>query len=160
MNPTSLVPSTAFPSTVIPSNSPSLSTSTADIITTIAGCSVSCSYTDNGQATATTMSAPRGVAVDSSGMESIAPLSFLNFVTVIIDIFDIIILIIGNVYIADSYNNRIRKVTISTGIITLIAGTGTTGFSGDNGAATSALLNNPFAVALDAAGKIIITTID
>ena len=62
---------------------------------------------------------------------------------------------IGNVYIADSSNHRIRKVTISTGIITLIAGTGSTTFSGDTGAATSATLNNPFGVALDASGRIL-----
>ena len=62
---------------------------------------------------------------------------------------------IGNVYIADSSNNRIRKVTVSTGIITLIAGTGVRGYSGDTGAATSATLNNPFGVAVDASGRIL-----
>ena len=59
---------------------------------------------------------------------------------------------IGNVYIADS-TYRIRKVTVSTGIITTIAGTGTGSYSGDNGAATSATLNNPSGVALDASGR-------
>ena len=62
---------------------------------------------------------------------------------------------IGNVYIADWYNNRIRKVTVSTGIISTIAGTGSTTYSGDNGAATSATLNSPFGVALDASGRIL-----
>ena len=62
---------------------------------------------------------------------------------------------IGNVYIADRYNNRIRKVTVSTGIITTIAGTGTGSYSGDNGAATSAELNDPRGVALDASGRIL-----
>ena len=62
---------------------------------------------------------------------------------------------IGNVYIADSSNHRIRKVTISTGIITLIAGTGTGSYSGDNGAATSAALNFPLGVAVDASGRIL-----
>ena len=60
---------------------------------------------------------------------------------------------IGNVYIADSYNCRIRKVTVSTGIITTIAGTSTGSYSGDNGAATSATLNLPCGVALDASGR-------
>ena len=55
-------------------------------------------------------------------------------------------------YITDTYNNRIRKVTISTGIITTIAGTGTTTYSGDNGPATSATLNFPYGVAVDSAG--------
>ena len=62
---------------------------------------------------------------------------------------------IGNVYIADSSNNRIRKVTVSTGIITLIAGTSTNSYSGDNGAATSATLSYPYGVAVDASGRIL-----
>ena len=60
---------------------------------------------------------------------------------------------LGNVYIADTDNNRIRKVTVSTGIITTIAGTGSTTFSGDNGAATSAALNYPYGVAVDSSGR-------
>ena len=62
---------------------------------------------------------------------------------------------IGNVYIADTSNHRIRKVTVSTGIISTIAGTGTNSYSGDNGAATSATLYNPYGVALDASGRIL-----
>ena len=62
---------------------------------------------------------------------------------------------IGNVYICDRSNNRIRKVTVSTGIITTIAGTGSTSYSGDNGAATSAALYWPLGVALDLSGKTI-----
>jgi len=63
---------------------------------------------------------------------------------------------LGNVYIADTNNHRIRKVTVSTGIITTIAGTGTSSYSGDNGPATSAGLYNPWAVALDSSGKPIV----
>ena len=62
---------------------------------------------------------------------------------------------IGNVYIADFYNHRIRKVTISTGIITTIAGTGASSYSGDGGAATSATLYYPTGVAVDASGRIL-----
>ena len=58
-------------------------------------------------------------------------------------------------YIADYGNNRIRKVTVSTGIITTIAGTGTSSYSGDNGAATSATLYYPAGVAVDASGRIL-----
>ncbi len=58
----------------------------------------------------------------------------------------------GNVYIADFGNNRIRKVTVSTGIITTYAGTGTASFSGDGGAASSATLYAPFGVAVDSSG--------
>ena len=60
---------------------------------------------------------------------------------------------IGNVYIADTFNNRIRKV--STGIISTIAGTGSGSYSGDNGAATSATVNDPNGPALDASGRIL-----
>ncbi len=57
--------------------------------------------------------------------------------------------LLDNVYITD--NNRIRKVTISTGIITSIAGTGTASYSGDNGPATSAAFS-PQGVTIDASG--------
>ena len=65
-----------------------------------------------------------------------------------------IVLYIGNVYIADALNNRIRKVTVTTGIITTIAGTGSGTFSGDGGAATSAGLYHPQGVVLDTSGRI------
>ena len=55
-------------------------------------------------------------------------------------------------YIADSYNQRIRKVTGSTGVITTIAGTGSAGYSGDNVQATAAALYNPRAAAIDSSG--------
>src|SRR5262245_1986273 len=60
----------------------------------------------------------------------------------------------GNVFIADTANNRVRKVT-PAGIISTIAGTGTRGFSGDGGPATSAQLG-PQSVALDSAGNLFI----
>ena len=59
---------------------------------------------------------------------------------------------LGNIYIADSDNQRIRKVTISTGIITTYAGTGSTGFNSDNVLATSSNLYQPADIALDSAG--------
>jgi sugar lactone lactonase YvrE len=52
----------------------------------------------------------------------------------------------GNLYIADQLNNRIRKVTKSTGVVTTLAGTGVLGFSGDMGPAISAQLNWPVGV--------------
>ena len=54
----------------------------------------------------------------------------------------------------DRSNNRIRRVTVTTGIITTIAGTGTGSYSGDNGPASSATINSPADVAVDSAGKI------
>ena len=95
------------------------------IISTIAGTGTISYSGDNGAATSATLNYPYGVGLDTA----------------------------GNVYIADRNNNRIRKVTISTGIITTIAGTGTTTYSGDNGPATSATLYYPTGVALDSAGR-------
>ncbi|UCG21992.1 MAG: hypothetical protein JSU80_05300 [Deltaproteobacteria bacterium] len=62
----------------------------------------------------------------------------------------------GNLYIADTYNHRIRKVNAKTGIITTVAGTGSKGFTGDGGPATSARLRYPFSVYVDSAGNIYI----
>lgn len=81
---------------------------------------------DNGPAAAAQLYDPWSVAVDSA----------------------------GNLYIADTFANRIRKV--SKGVITTVAGTGTQGFSGDNGPATSAALSSPLAVAVDSAGSLYI----
>ena len=60
----------------------------------------------------------------------------------------------GNLYIADTYNHRIRKVDASTGIISTVAGTGTEGFGGDGGPATSAMLDDPEGIAFDGAGNL------
>ena len=59
----------------------------------------------------------------------------------------------GTLYIADSNNYRIRKVT-AAGIITTAAGTGTAGYSGDGGPATSAALTYPYGLAIDTAGNL------
>jgi uncharacterized protein (TIGR03437 family) len=87
---------------------------------------------DNGPATAATLDFPQGLAVDSA----------------------------GNLYIADTYNHRIRKV--SGGTITTVVGSGpfypeTTGsFSGDGGPATSATLSFPYGVAFDSSGNMLV----
>ena len=59
---------------------------------------------------------------------------------------------IGNVYIADTYNHRIRKITVSTGTISTIAGSTSGGYGGDGGDASSAILNEPYGVAVDSSG--------
>src|SRR5260370_12952702 len=71
------------------------------------------------------------------------------------DAFGVAVDSIGNLYIADTSNHRIRKVDTS-GVITTVAGNGTEGFSGDGGAATSAALNTPIGVAVDTAGNLYI----
>ncbi len=110
------------------------------IISTIAGTGTAGYSGDNGDATAALLLYPTGSALDATG-------AFSN--TVPFDIFLIALIVIGNVYIADFFNERIRKVTIPTGIITTVAGTGSAGYSGDNGPATSAAIWHPGGVALD-----------
>ena len=98
------------------------------VISTIAGNGV-CTYNgDGGDATSATLYNPTGVATDAS----------------------------CNVYIADEYNYRVRKITISTGIISTIAGSGAAGYSGNGGAATSATFFSPHHVALDVTGNVYI----
>ena len=63
----------------------------------------------------------------------------------------------GNIYAADISNNRIRKITISTGIISTIAGTGTGGYNGDGILATAAQINIPSALAFDNNGDLYFT---
>ena len=59
---------------------------------------------------------------------------------------------LGNLYLSDTDNHRVRK--ISGGVIATIAGTGVAGFSGDGGSALSAQLNLPYGLALDSAGNV------
>ena len=92
------------------------------VITTIAGTGVAGFSGDGGPAITASLSTPRGVAIDAA----------------------------GTIYITDTGNHRIRQ--ISGGVITTVAGTGVSGFSGDGGPATSARLSGPSAVAVDAAG--------
>jgi len=100
------------------------------IITTVAGPgnqSSSGSSGDGGPATNAQLNGPEGVAVDRA----------------------------GNLFIADTGNSRVRKVSPS-GIITTVAGNGIRGNSGDGGPATSAQLNGPTGVAVDVAGDLFI----
>ncbi len=118
------------------------------IITTIAGTGAASYSGDNGQATSASMNNPEGIAIDSTG-SSLLLVYFSSYFTNLHSL--------GNLYIADLLNHRVRKVTVSTGIITTIAGSSTSGsYSGDNGPATAATLNVPNGVAIDTAGNIYI----
>ncbi len=114
------------------------------IITTVAGTGVYSYSGDNGQATSAALRYPYAVTFDASG---------ITYTAIILASTLLLITFVGNVCIADTQNNRIRKVAVSTGIITTFAGTGTTTYSGDGGAATSATLSGPEGVLLDAAGN-------
>ena len=137
---------TTIQSSLAPTSYPSLSPNTVFIITTIAGYGASGYSGDNGAATSAALSVPYGVALDSTGILNLLGVFFAIFINLVDT---------GNVYIADTDNHRIRKVTVSTGIISTIAGTGTSSYSGDNGAATSAALYYPVGVAVDASGRIL-----
>src|ERR1019366_7842977 len=63
----------------------------------------------------------------------------------------------GNIYITDTNNQRVRMVSAATGIITTVAGTRLSGYTGDGGSATSAELSFPRAVLGDTSGKIYIS---
>jgi YD repeat-containing protein len=151
------------------------------VITTIAGSDVPGYSGDGGSALAAKLSNPFGVAVDQSRNIYIAD-SYNNRIRKI-DANGIITTIAGagprgysgdgglaimakldtplgvtvdqngNIYFADGYNQRIRKVD-TNGIITTIAGTGVAGFSGDGGLATAAQMNSPEGVAVDQSGNI------
>ena len=100
----------------------------AGIITTVAGNGTPGSTGDGGPATSAEISEPYGVAVDSS----------------------------GNLYIGDYVAAVVRMVTKSTGKISTVAGTGVVGNTGDNGPATSAKLDGPSEVYVDASGNLLI----
>ncbi len=62
----------------------------------------------------------------------------------------------GNLYIADTNNNRVRRVDAITGLMTTVLGGNNAGYSGDNGPGTSALVNAPYSLAIDGAGNLFI----
>jgi uncharacterized protein (TIGR03437 family) len=73
-----------------------------------------------------------------------------------LDPYDLAIDSAGNLYVADFFNHRIRKINLATKIITTVAGIGTPGLSGDGGLATGAQLKFPTGVAVDASGNLYI----
>ncbi len=102
--------------------------STNGVITTVAGDGTVGFAGDGGLAINAELNNPIGLAMDSD----------------------------SNLYIADKFNNRIRKVD-ANGVITTYAGNGIQGFAGEGGAATNAELNNPYGVALDGKGDLLIS---
>ncbi len=70
--------------------------------------------------------------------------------------FDVAFDAAGNLYFSDTFNNRIRRVDATSGVISTIAGNGDKGYSGDGGPATAAALNEPYGIVLDRAGNIFI----
>jgi len=100
--------------------------SASGIISTIAGNGTAGYTGDGAAATAATLNMPAQTIADAS----------------------------GNLYISDSQNNCIRKITASTGVITTIVGTGVAGYNGDSIAATAAQVYNPYDMAFDWQGNL------
>lgn len=98
------------------------------IISTVAGNGSSGSSPDGGPATNASFFGFQGIAIDT----------------------------VGNLYIAETTNERIRKVDAVTNIISTYAGTGIAGFSGDNGPATLATINGVFGICFDKLGNLYI----
>ncbi len=101
-------------------------------ITTVAGTGIAGYNGDDIAATTAQLNQPRGVATDKY----------------------------GHLYIADQANSRVRMLTFATGIITTMAGNGMPGFGGDNGPATAAMLNGPYAMGADTLGNLFICDVD
>jgi NHL repeat len=98
------------------------------VITTVAGNGLPGITGDGGAATAARLNSPRGIQVASN----------------------------GDLYIGDRSNDKIRKVTAATGVISTYAGTGTAGYSGDGGVATAATFRHPQGLHLTASGELYI----
>ena len=102
---------------------PAFTTDSINVISTIAGTGTAGYSNDGSAATKAKIQNPHGIVIDTS----------------------------GNVYFNDHNNHRIRKITVSTGIISTYAGTGSTTFS-DNVQATSATLYQPNGLCIDSSG--------
>ncbi len=122
-------PTVVMPS-VAPTFYPSLSPYSTSVVSTIAGTGATSYSGDGGPGTSAALDHPSGIDIDSN----------------------------GNVYFSDFYNNRVRKITASTGIISTYAGNGATSYSGDGGQASSAALHKPNGLCIDSAGNAAIHT--
>lgn len=101
---------------------------TTSQISIVAGTGIQGYSGDNGPAISATIDSPTGLALDSA----------------------------NNLYLADTHNHRIRRIDVTTGLITTIAGTGISSFSGDNIPATNSSLALPHGLTIDASGNLFV----
>jgi len=165
-----------------------LKVDTSGIITTVAGNGTSGYSGDGGAASEAELNSPFGLALDSSGNLYIADrdnrrirkVAASGIITTVAGggnpsdglgdngpatkarlsgPWDVAVDCDGNIYIADTGYNRIRKVN-TAGIITTVAGNGTYGYSGDGGPASEAEIKRPYGIAVDALGNVYFTSIE
>jgi hypothetical protein len=98
----------------------------AGVISTVAGTGIGDYMGDGGPATAAKIKMPEDITFDS----------------------------VGNLFFTDAGNHAIRRIDLVTGIITTICGTGSSGYSGDFGPASAAMLNNPHGIVFDKRGNL------
>ena len=157
----------------------------AGVVTTVAGNGIQGFAGDNGPATAAELDSPAGLALDAAGDLYIADThnhrvrevaaATGNIVTVAgtgipgfsgdnhpataaqLDLPTAIAIDAGgNLYVADTDNHRVRRISASLGVISTIAGNGVEGFAGDNGQAGAASIDSPNGLAVDAVGNLCI----
>jgi uncharacterized protein (TIGR03437 family) len=146
---------------------------TSGTISTYAGNNTNGYSGDGGQANVAALNQPTSIAIDSSGNLYIAD-SANNYIRKVVLSTGVITTVAGSgntagtlnhpiavavdpagsVYIADNGNQRVLKLSGTR--LTTLAGTGTAGFGGDNGASTTAQLNNPSGLSVDSAGNVYI----
>ena len=154
------------------------------VISTVAGTGTSGYSGDGGPATAANIYSPIGVNVDDAGNVYFSLGILIRKVTVSTGVIttvagndvqgyngdniqatsaslyyaqDVVLDSYGNLYISDRFNQRIRKVDVSTGVITTVVGTGTASSTGDGSAATSATVNSPCFSRFDNAGNLYVS---
>jgi hypothetical protein len=160
--------------------------SSTGIITTVAGTGTAAFTGDGGPATQAALSAPWGVTLSSTGVLYIADQGNNRIRTVTNGTIATItgngsvgytgdsgpasaatlnvpsgtaIDVAGNVYIADSGNNVVRKINAQSGVITTIAGDGSESIKGDTGPATAAGIYGPYTLALDSQGNLLVADV-
>ena len=161
------------------------STLFGQIITTVAGNGSSSALGDGGYALMASVGEPYGLITDDSGNcyftdvlnNKVRKISSFGIISTVAgtmlagyngdgilataaelnDPTDVAINRDGNIYIVDKLNHRIRKIDISTGLISTVVGNGSIGYSGDGGAATLAQLNNPQNICFDHLGNLYIS---